>query len=82
MSIVIGFTMMNVNRGSEYDVWKELVKISGVAKVVHIFGEFDYVVIIEASELAELNRAVDDIKLIQGVTTTRTFVEHQLPFMK
>jgi uncharacterized protein with GYD domain len=74
--------MMNVNRGAEYEVWQELVKISSVTRVVHVFGEFDYVAIIEAQELPELNRVVDDIKLIQGVTTTRTFVEHQLPFMK
>jgi len=80
--VLIGFTMMNVNRGAEYEVWQDLVKISGVTRVVHVFGEFDYVVIIEAKELSELNRVVDNIKLIQGVTTTRTFVEHQLPFMK
>ncbi|MFZ0926621.1 MAG: Lrp/AsnC ligand binding domain-containing protein [Halobacteriota archaeon] len=80
--MVIGFTMMNVNRGAEYGVWQELVKISGITRAVHVFGEFDYVAIIEAKDLSELTRAVDDIKLIQGVTTTRTFVEHQLPFMK
>jgi len=80
--MVIGLTMMNVNRGAEYEVWQELVKISGVTRVMHFFGEFDYVVITEANDLSELNRTVDDIKLIQGVTTTRTFVEHQLPFMK
>jgi hypothetical protein len=44
----IGLTMMNVNRGAEYDVWQELVKISGVTRVVHVFGEFDYIAIIEA----------------------------------
>lgn len=80
--MVIGFTMMNVVRGAEYEVWQELVKISGVTRVVHVFGEFDYVVIIEVNELSELNQAVDDIRLIQGVTTTHTFVEHQLTFMK
>lgn len=81
-SMAIGLTMMNVDRGAEYEVWQELVKISGVTRVMHFFGEFDYVAIIEANDLSELNRTVDDIKLIQGVTTTRTFVEHQLPFMK
>jgi DNA-binding Lrp family transcriptional regulator len=80
--MIIGFTMMNVVRGAEYQVWQELVKIGGVTRAVHVFGEFDYIAIIEANDLSELNRAVDDIKLIQGVTTTRTFVEHQLPFMK
>ncbi len=80
--MVIGFTMVNVVRGTEYEVWQELVKISGVAKVVHVFGEFDYIVIIEVNELSELNHAVDEIRLIHGITTTHTFVEHQLVFMK
>jgi hypothetical protein len=80
--MVIGFTMMNVVRGAEYEVWQELVKISGVTRVVHVFGEVDYIVIIEVNEISELNQAVDDIRLIQGVTTTRTFVEHRLTFMK
>jgi len=80
--MVIGLTMMNVNRGAEFEVWQELVKISGVTRVMHFFGEFDYIAIIEANDLSELNRTVDDIKLIQGVTTTRTFVEHLLSFMK
>jgi len=58
------------------------VKVGGVTKVVHVFGEFDYIVIIEVNDLSELNHAVDDIKLIQGITTTHTFVEHKLAFMK
>jgi len=66
----------------EYEVWKELVKISGVTRVVHVFGEFDYVVLIEVNELSELNHAVDNIRLIQGITTTQTFVEHKLSFMR
>jgi DNA-binding Lrp family transcriptional regulator len=80
--MVIGFAMVNVVRGTEYEVWQELVKIDGVIRVVHVFGEFDYIVIIEVDELSELNHAVDNIRLIQGVTTTHTFVEHQLVFMK
>jgi DNA-binding Lrp family transcriptional regulator len=80
--MIIGFTMLNVERGAEHEVWQELVKTSGVTKVVHVFGEFDYIVIIEVNELFELNHAVDEIRLIPGVTTTHTFVEHRLPFMK
>lgn len=80
--MVTGFTMVNVVPGAEYEVWQELVKISGVTRVVHVFGEFDYVAIIEVNELSELNRAVDDIRLIRGITTTHTFVEHKLAFME
>jgi DNA-binding Lrp family transcriptional regulator len=80
--MVTGFTMVNVVRGAEQEVWQELVQIRGVRRVVHVFGEFDYIVIIEVNELSELNHAVDEIRLIQGVTTTHTFVEHQLGFMK
>jgi DNA-binding Lrp family transcriptional regulator len=80
--MVFGFSMVNVVRGAEYEVWQDLVKINGVTRVVHVFGEFDYIIIIEVNELSELNRAVDEIRLIQGITTTHTFVEHKLAFMK
>ncbi len=79
--MVTGFTMINVAPGAEYTVWKELVKINGITKVVHVFGEFDYVVIIDVNDLSDLNRAVDEIKLIHGVTSTHTIVEHELVFM-
>ncbi len=74
--------MINVVPGAEYAVWQELMKIDGITKVVHVFGEFDYVVIIDVDELSELNRTVDEIKLIHGATTTHTIVEHELVFMK
>jgi DNA-binding Lrp family transcriptional regulator len=80
--MIIGFTMINVVPGAEYEVWQELGKISGVTRIVHVFGEADYIAIIEVNELSELNNAVDEIRLIQGISTTRTFVEHRLPFMK
>ncbi len=80
--MVTGFTMINVVPGAEYTVWKELVKIKSITKVVHVFGEFDYVVIIDVNDLSDLNRAVDEIKLIHGVTSTHTIVEHELVFMK
>ena len=80
--MVTGFTMVNVVPGAEYEVWQKLVKISGVTRVVHVFGEFDYIVLIEVNEISELNDAVDNIRLIQGITTTQTFVEHKLSFMK
>jgi len=80
--MVTGFAMVNVVRGAEYEVWQELVKIRHITRVVHVFGEFDYIVIVEVNELSELNNAVDEIRLIQGVITTRTFVEHKLAFMK
>ncbi len=80
--MVIGFTMINVVPGAEYTVWQGLVKISGITKVVHVFGEFDYIVIIDVDELPDLNRTVDEIKLIHGVTSTHTIVEHELVFTK
>ncbi len=80
--MVIGFSMINVTPGAEHEMWRALAEVKNISKAVHVFGEFDYVVIIEANELAELNQAVDKIRLIRGVTTTRTFVEHELVFMK
>ncbi|RLI77104.1 Lrp/AsnC family transcriptional regulator [Archaeoglobales archaeon] len=72
--MVIGVTMVNVMPGSEKTTYVEIKKMKNVRDIYHVFGEFDFVVIIEASSLSELNKTVDDIRAIEGVTKTQTVV--------
>jgi len=72
--MVIGVTMVNVVPGSEKNVYMKIKNLKNVRDVYHVFGEFDFVVIIEASSLSELNRTVDEIREIEGVTKTQTVV--------
>lgn len=72
--MVIGVTMVNVQPGKEKDVYNAIKKIKNVREIYHVFGEFDFVVIIQASSLSELNRTVDEIRGIAGITKTQTVV--------
>ncbi|WP_290598211.1 MULTISPECIES: Lrp/AsnC ligand binding domain-containing protein [unclassified Archaeoglobus] len=72
--MVIGVTMVNVAPGKEKEVYLEIKKKKDVREVYHVFGEFDFVVIIDTQSLSDLNRLVDEIRGIEGVTKTQTVV--------
>jgi DNA-binding Lrp family transcriptional regulator len=72
--MVIGVTMVNVLPGREKDVYNAIKAMKVVREVYHVFGEFDFVVIIEAESLSMLNNTVDEIRAIEGVTKTQTVV--------
>lgn len=72
--MVIGVTMVNVVPGEEKAVYKQLTKIEGVKDVFHVFGEYDFVTIIDVEGLSTLNKIVDKIREIEGVTSTQTIV--------
>ena len=72
--MVIGVTMVNVTPGKEKQVYNAIKEMKNVRDVYHVFGEFDFVVIIEAQSLSDLNKTVDSIREIDGVTKTQTVV--------
>jgi len=72
--MVIGVTMVNVAPGREKDVYLQIKEMKNIREVYHVFGEFDFVVIIEAPSLSDLNRTVDEIRSVEGVTKTQTVV--------
>ncbi len=72
--MVIGVTMVNVAPGKEKDVYLKIRDMKHIREVYHVFGEFDFVVIIEAPSLSDLNKTVDSIRSIEGVTKTQTVV--------
>lgn len=72
--MVIGVTMVNVAPGKEKEVYLNIKKMKSVREVYHVFGEFDFVVIIETQSLSELNKTVDEIRGIEGVVKTQTVV--------
>ncbi len=72
--MVIGVTMVNVSPGKEKDVYMAIKDMKNVREIYHVFGEFDFVVIIQANSLSELNSTVDEIRGIEGVTRTQTVV--------
>jgi len=72
--MVIAVIMVNVQPGREKDFYLSVRDMKGVRDVIHVFGEFDFVVIVEAKDLAELNDTVDSIRGLDGVTKTQTVI--------
>ena len=76
--MVIGVTMVKVVPGQERTVYNALREIEGIKDVYHVFGEYDFVVILEVEGLSVLNRLVDVIREIHNVTATQTVVGAEL----
>ena len=52
--------------------------IEGIKDVYHVFGEYDFVIIIDVEDLNILNDVVDRIRESETVTATRTIVGAEL----
>ncbi len=76
--MVVGVTMVNVVPGEEKSVYNRLRGIDEIRDIFHVFGEYDFVVIMEVEGLSTLNKLVDSIRDIQGVTSTQTIVGAEL----
>jgi DNA-binding Lrp family transcriptional regulator len=76
--MVIGVTMVKVVPGQERTVYNALKDVEGIKDVYHVFGEYDFVVVLEVEGLSVLNRLVDTIREIHNVTATQTVVGAEL----
>ncbi|WP_229391494.1 Lrp/AsnC ligand binding domain-containing protein [Methanosarcina sp. DH2] len=76
--MVIGVTMINVLPGYEKAAYRELKAIEGIKDVYHVFGEYDFVVIVDVKDLSILNAVVDRIRESENVTATQTIVGAEL----
>lgn len=72
--MVIGVTMVNVSPGNEKKIYNEVKQRENIRDIYHVFGEFDFVIIIDAESLTELNKTVDQIRDLEGITKTQTVV--------
>ncbi len=70
--MVIGITMVKAVPGQERLVYCTLKGEDGILDVYHIFGEYDFFVILQANGLRRLNRLLEDIQAIDDVITART----------
>jgi DNA-binding Lrp family transcriptional regulator len=77
--MVVGVTLVNVVPGFERSVFDVLKTISGIRELYHVFGEYDFLVILEVNNLPVLSKTVDKIRAVEGVTTTHTVVGAELP---
>jgi DNA-binding Lrp family transcriptional regulator len=53
-------------------VAERLSSLEGVEKVYEVTGQYDALVVISVSNLAELNRCIEEIRTVPGVRETNT----------
>ncbi|KKG02283.1 AsnC family transcriptional regulator [Methanosarcina mazei] len=75
---MFGISMINVLPGYEKAAYRELRNIEGIKDVYHVFGEYDFVVIIDVKDLSILNAVVDRIRESETVTATQTIIGAEL----
>ncbi|RZN41638.1 MAG: Lrp/AsnC family transcriptional regulator [Methanosarcinales archaeon] len=76
--MVIGVTMINVVPGQDKAAYSELCSLEGIKEVYHVFGEYDFVAVIEVKGLSALNALVAQIRENKSVTVTKTVVGAEL----
>ena len=75
-----GFIMINIEPGTEKPVYDALIAIKGVLEVVPVYGERDFIAIMDVESISDLNKAVLNIREIPGVTYTQTILGMELKF--
>ncbi len=72
--MVIGVTMVKVVPGQERSVYCALKRRDGIMDVYHVFGEYDFFVVLQAEGLGELDEIMEDIKEAHDVILARTIL--------
>lgn len=68
-----GYVLVNVEPGSESDVYKVALLLDCVTDANLLFGDYDLIVKIEASSMGEIARhVVESVRAIPGVVNTKT----------
>ena len=71
--MAIGYVLLNVSPGTEHDVYLQLQQLESVSDATVLFGDYDVIVKLEASDLSSIAKAVvESIRQIPGVLDTKT----------
>ncbi len=72
--MVVAVCFINTQLGKEVRVRSRLSMFQGVRKVIELFGEYDFMLIIDAESLRQVNYIVDHVREINGVKATKTII--------
>ncbi len=76
---MVGLVLIRLEAGKEEAVLAKIRDIKGVKKVQAVFGRWDLVATVEASDLSALTSVViKKIRAIEGVSATETLVSTAL----
>ena len=72
--MVIGITMVKVVPGQERWIYCSLKGKDGILDVYHIFGEYDFFVVLQADSLVKLKQLMENIQETHNVISARTIL--------
>ena len=70
---MIGTAIVKVMPGQESPVYCSLKEKEGILDLYHVFGEYDFFLIMQAECLTKLNELMEDIQEDHRVITARTY---------
>jgi len=72
---MVGLVLIRLDAGKEESVLGKMRDVKGVKKVQAVFGRWDLVATVEASDLTDLTSLViKKIRAIEGVSATETLI--------
>jgi DNA-binding Lrp family transcriptional regulator len=72
--VPIAFVAIKTEPGKEHDVYVGLQRVTEIAELHPLFGEYDLIAKIEASDLDVLGQViVSQVRTLPGVLSTKTF---------
>jgi len=72
--MISAYILINMKTGSTANAIKDMRKISNIAKISVVAGEYDIVVRAQVQSLDDLLKVTDKIQMIKGVNKTTTQV--------
>jgi len=77
--MTVGFIMIKNKPGKEFWIYSRLLNEPEIKEVYPIFGEYDFLVKIEADNIEIIgNVVINKIRIIEGVIDTITLTEVQI----
>lgn len=71
--MVLAYILVDTHPGAEESVNESLNKVEHVIEIYTLFGEYDFIVKVEAKDYSELERmVVGQIRTIKGIQDTKT----------
>ena len=66
------FVMVNIEVGTEAEVAEQLKKIKRATEVCFLYGNYDFLVRVEANSIEDVKNCVSNIRRLENVKSTLT----------
>lgn len=66
------FVMVNIEVGTEAEVAGQLKKMKGATEVCFLYGNYDFLVRVEANSIEDVKNCVANIRRLENVKSTLT----------